>query len=114
MFPHSAGTPIFEKTPIGVMRNLVEVGCIKPEALEIMASFWRNVNIDFDTHWQDIRKLNSDFFTELDNNKLLQGDPVFLIDHWLFPLYPLDLSLERVNREELKKIQNDYYSSEGY
>lgn len=41
----------------------------------------------------------------MESNGLLRDDPNFLIDHWLFPLYSIDLSLKKVNRQELREIQ---------
>lgn len=95
--------------PLTEAPNLVvaleETRCTSLAGLKICAEEWDGVEIDHDTHWQVVAKINR---TILD--RLRQHDPAFeadgqdrrrVLDHWTFPLTGLDLRMDPVVRAEL-------------
>jgi AbiV family abortive infection protein len=100
---------LIEPKVLEVARTLKECGCTTPQALKEMADIWRPVQMTGDSHWQDLRKLNSGFLQKMKEAGLLIEQPAEtynkIINNWLFPLYSIDLSLVCVDRQELKGRQ---------
>lgn len=90
---------------LAVSRGLKAIGCTTTKALSLLADFWKDIEMNESFHWQDLRRLNDTFFLKMKAEGLLREDPRFLIDHWLFPVYSLDLSLKKVDKLELRAIQ---------
>lgn len=104
-----------EITPdiIKLVYAMADCGFFKKESIKIIANYWRSIEINDDLHWQLIREYN-DYTLQLLNEKdLLNDQPkykyVLIKDRWFFPLYQLDMKIEKVNKNELRKIQEQYY-----
>ena len=92
---------------IEVSRDLKIVGCTAIGALSLLSEFWKNIKLDESFHWQELRKLNKAFFLEMEATGLLRNNPEFLIDHWLFPVYSIDLSLKKLRNKNCVKFKNN-------
>ena len=97
--------PELKRNVLKVSQALQDVGCTTPESLSLMLEFWKDIEMKESFHWQELRKLNISFFEKMESMGLLLDNPNFLIDCWLFPIYSIDLSLIKVNKQELREIQ---------
>jgi len=115
---------------------LKNYGFAKAEALEQIASKWRSVNdvftktkpinlnkgtilnSDVFTKSRDLRKLNEETLTDLKNKGLLEKQPQktydYIIEYWSFPLYSLDLRERKVNKSDLRNIQERWSPPSSY
>lgn len=79
-----------------------DTGCTSPEALQLIAKFWRPIEMSPNFKWMKLRELNYQTLKILDENKLLREQPqsVFnrIVDIWPFPMYSLDLQLQKGNQ----------------
>ena len=87
-------------------------GLTHPEALPLVASHWRGLSLNLSTPWTQVLETNEKTLETLDNCGLLRPRPesVYstIINDWLFPLFPLDLSEIQVDPKELRKKQSQW------
>ena len=92
-----------------LMNALDDVGCLAPRALEVMAGTWRPVTVDDGFSWDALRELNLTTLKRMKDKGVLANQAQELtntiVNEWLFPLYPLDLRKERVDKSELTRLQ---------
>lgn len=92
---------------------LSECGFFKEESLKLIAEYWRSITINDDTNWQSIREYNDHTIQLLNQNSLLEDQPKYMFvtikDRWFFPLYLLDMRIAKVQKGELRKIQDEYH-----
>ena len=87
-----------------------EVGGTSPEALAAIAKKWRTILMTDDFHWANLRKLNVETLELLQSNGYLKEvDSEYyttIVEKWLFPLYDLDISLEKTDKGKLKRVRD--------
>lgn len=63
-----------------------------------------------DFHWVNLKKLNIETLELLQSNGYLKevGSEYYttIIEKWSFPLYDLDISLEKTDKGELKRVRD--------
>lgn len=88
---------------------LRDVGISSPDALAVVAEYWRPLQIGLEMTWMQLRHLNDETLKCLESRSLLKEredrDYQEIIDYWPFPLYPLDVSLLRVDVAALRERQ---------
>lgn len=101
--------PMTELPGLRIASALDELGFTTPEALAVIAKQWRSAPMTDDFHWSHLRELNIKTMEDLASRRLLHDEPSevsqVVIDEWLFPLYSLDMTPIRVNKNELREIQ---------
>ena len=107
-----AGFPYHTAPVITLVRDFHALGFADARALEVVAKMWRSVKMRPEFHRRELRDLNRQTSVALENAGLLRGAPDRclrnVIDRWLFPLYSLDLSPIRVDRDHLRAVRDNY------
>lgn len=89
-----------------------DAGCTTPEALEVIADFWRPIVMEPNFTWLELRKLNYDTLKKLEDQDLLREQPrtVYstITEWWSFPMFSIDLQLVKGNESELREIQKKW------
>lgn len=78
------------------------------QSLSVIAKIWRAVEITDDLHFSELQQITKRTLKELGNKGLLNQDDEamsIVTDHWLYPLYPLELGLDKVDRNALREAQ---------
>jgi AbiV family abortive infection protein len=92
-----------------LVNALNDAGCLVSAALEVIARIWRPVALDDDLAWSTLRDLNSKTLEAMQAQGLwtTQADEAsgVIINEWLFPLYSIDLRRERVDKNQLRDVQ---------
>jgi AbiV family abortive infection protein len=88
-----------------------QIGLLTEEGLVATRTVWDGVVVDDTTHWVDFRPLNiavieklasgSRRYTTEDHEALR-----FVVEHWIFPLTSLDLTLAKVDRSDLEEARD--------
>lgn len=109
------GNTIFCRTPTDVLElvnALNKVGCTKPDALKVIAFKWRTVKMSDNFSIDRLRELNRETLEDLEKNGFLYGQPkkvyTTIVNYWLFPLYSLDLRVQKVDQSALRNIQKQW------
>lgn len=94
------------------------IGITRESALALVAGLWRAVLMDDTVKWPALRGFNVRTLEILEEKGLLRTRPNVVYqrvaDHWLFPLFPLDLQELPVNPEHLREEQRDWYPPGWY
>lgn len=97
---------------LDIITALNNAGCSTSDALRTIADIWRSVEIRDDFPIHDLEKINLETLNALKEKELLidQPDRVYqtIIRGWFFPLYSHDLSLKKVKKTDLRKIQDEW------
>ncbi len=87
-----------------VARALHAVGCTTPQALELIATTWRPVQVGDDFTLMELREVNQRTLEAMGQRGLLRErlEETFrlIIQEWPFPLYSADLKMTRVTNED--------------
>ena len=105
-----------EKTPlvsnstpavIEVARALHEVGVTAASALAVVAEVWRSAKLRPETSVHELMYLNRRILETLHDRGLLAAAPdevyQFVVCRWPFPLWPLDLRVRKVEKQQLRE-----------
>jgi len=91
---------------------LGDAGCLSSPTLAIMADVWRPLSMDDDLLWSSLREWNIKMLERMEQKKLLKTTESatydLIVNEWLFPLYPLDLTKERIDKNGLRDIQQQW------
>jgi len=91
---------------------LGDAGCLSSAGLALIAEVWRSIFIDDDFSWDSLHERNVKMLEHMEQKNLLKtkGDDVrgVIVNEWLFPLYPLDLTKERVDKNGLRDLQQQW------
>lgn len=98
------------KDPVVRLVNaLSDVGCLLSPALDIIAQIWRPLVLDDDFSVFTLRDWNAKTLEIMNQRGVLraQADEVYavIVNQWLFPLWPLDLRKNPVDKSSLREIQ---------
>ena len=92
-----------------LVNALNDAGCLVAAALEVIARIWRPVALDDDLTWSTLRELNFKTLEamQVQGLRTSQADEAsgIIVNEWLFPLYSLDLRKERVEKSQLRDVQ---------
>jgi len=92
-----------------IARALRDAGFNNPDALALIAEFWRPIPITDNLTWNELREYNCQTLNKLESKNLLHtsSKSIFskIIDKWLFPLYCIDLGIVLVDKSRLRDIQ---------
>jgi len=103
--------PPYQPNIIKLVTSFNKIGLSNPNSLELIAYKWRPILIDKDFLWVKLCEINIDTLKILKQNKLIskadKSDIKNIIELWLFPLYSIDLNLIKVNKNDLKAIQQN-------
>lgn len=109
------GLPLMRRAETPVLRllnALSEAGCLSSSSLDTIAEVWRPTTIDDDLSWPDLRELNFKTLEVMEQRGVLktQADEVcsVIVNEWSFPMYPLDLRKERVDKNGLRQVQQQW------
>ena len=99
--------------PVQLAEALYNLGVATTEALSVVANTWRQVIINDQLSWKDLRQLNQQTLIELQSKGFLCKQPaetsVMVIDRWQFPLYDVDLDVIHVDKSALRERQESYW-----
>ena len=91
---------------------LHQVGLTTPDGLSVMAEIWRQIEITPDLTSGELQEHNQRTLEALDNKSLLKEAPdetySNVMQRWLFPLYLLDLRVKKIEKSELREIQEQW------
>lgn len=98
------------KNPVLRLVNaLSDVGCLLSPALDIIAQIWRPLVLDDNFSAITLRDWNVKTLEAMDQRGVLRArtDEVYavIVSQWLFPLWPLDLRKDPVDKSSLREIQ---------
>ena len=98
---------------VGSMRR---IGLLSVVGLEATRETFEGVVIDDCMHWQDLQPLNIKVLQKLVDAGRITNDAVedarYVVEHWIFPLTSLDLTLEKVDPAELKQARDAWLARE--
>jgi hypothetical protein len=119
LFPpeYEEDTPIILQgvTPpsVQIAEALYNLGVATAEALSVVANMWRQVVLNDQLTWKDLRKLNQQTLRNLESKGLLCEQPAettaMVVDRWQFPLYDFDLDVIHVDKSALRERQESYW-----
>lgn len=103
---------VSEPAALRSARSLFGVGLSCGGALRVVAEIWRRWPVEATTHWTELRRMNYRTLEALESVRLLGaesgGTYSWVVDEWQFPMYGLDLSLNRVSLEALREEQRNW------
>lgn len=95
-----------------LMGALHRVGATTADGLRVVAEVWRPFEPGPGTRADELERLNLRTLETLEERGLLAVDESetteLIIDRWLFPLWPLDLRKNPVDRAALREIQSNW------
>ena len=116
--PHVIGTSYLTPAAIDLARTLHRAKATTPEGLSIVAEVWRPVEVRNEMRWlTEQRELNRKTLVELENRGLVPASTQIdgeIWDNWVFPLWPLNLQVCRVDKEKLQEQLSPCDSRSSY
>jgi AbiV family abortive infection protein len=95
-----------------VASALQNAGFTSSKALRCSAEIWRSVRLHDEFRWADLRDLNIKTIEKLRKRELLsknaQKSIGIILQKWTYPLYGVNISLQKVDKNELDSIRNQY------
>ena len=97
---------------IDLARALHQVNATTPRGLSVVAEVWRPVDIHPDMHITELIELNGRMLKVLENRGLLSPalTEVYSVvrNKWIFPLWPLDLRILKVEKKTLRETRSQW------
>ena len=101
-----------------ICQALHKTGMTTPSGLAVVAKIWRPVNVCPELRWDEVVAKNRETLKELERTGLLtseRGDAyATVVERWPFPLYTLDLHAKEVDRNKLRKEQQQWSTDQPY
>lgn len=92
------------------------LGFATSSGLQRVADVWRGVDLDDSMRWLMAHDLNHQTIVSLADagvsERATQADARLVVDHWLFPLYSLDMSPVEESLEELRQLRESWTARE--
>jgi AbiV family abortive infection protein len=102
----------FEPLALKMAKVLSDVGLATAIGLSVVAQIWRPAPLDMKTSWSEFRDLNLRTLEALETEKVLLEQPSeaysWVINHWQFPMYDLDLRSIPVDMEVLREQRRNW------
>ena len=111
---HAGPTFSYPPTPpiINLARALYQANATTPEGLSVVAEAWRSVNVRADMRITELIELNWRTLEVLENRGFLSPALTevytFLRNKWIFPLWPLDLRVLKVEKKTLRETRSQW------
>jgi len=101
----------YQPSPLSISRLLHDAGWTSAPTLSLIASLWRPAKLDLATQWNVIFELNQQTSDLIEKNGLLKDAAAnaSVVNKWQFPMYALDLTLDKVKPEVLRDKRDSYY-----
>lgn len=110
---------IHHSLSFNLINALHTTGCTSSDGLKVIASKWRPIEIKDDMSCDKLKDINQDILVELSEHGLLHniGNEFNILTRcWLYPLYPLDLSMKKMVLEKIQseadKVSEDFLERE--
>ena len=112
--------PFDHPSPSSVVVQLVaamrHIGLLTEDGLAAIRAVWDNVAVDDTLHWMELRPLNLEVVERLAVNRRYvdEGHAAvrFVVDHWLFPMTNLNLTMVKVSVADLKRKQERWLANQ--
>lgn len=100
--PASAAVPL--------VSALSRIGLLEEQGFDLTREVWDGVVVDDRLRWLEIRKINVEIVNRVAQHSGLKVDVEadreaarFVVEHWIHPLFSLDLALAKVDPQDLKQ-----------
>ncbi len=102
--------PFAFPAPTSIVVQLVaamhRIGLLTEHGLDVTCRTWKGVVVDDTMHWSDLKPLNIEVLNRLDKEGRASAEDVhYVLEHWIFPLTSLDLSLAKVDLADLQRAR---------
>ena len=103
------------RTPsvIELARALCQTNATTSDGLSVIARIWRNVDVRDDMQFGELKRLNRRTLEALNDRGLLapvsDQVQVTVVNHWIYPLWTLELRMLRVEKKELLEEKQRWY-----
>ena len=101
---------------VQLVANMRRIGLLTVAGLEATRQAFDGVLIRDSTHWQDLRPLNIKVIEKLGESGRITADEMeavrYVVEHWIFPLTSLDLTLEKVEPADLQRVRDHWLARE--
>lgn len=117
MFDEPFSSPAPPSTVVELTAAMRQIGLLTSEGLAATRAVWDGVVVDDPMHWADLRPLNIAVIEKLvsDGRPYTTEDHDALrcvVEHWIFPLTSLDLTLAKVDRSDLQRARDRQLAAE--
>jgi hypothetical protein len=107
MFDEPFNSPVPPSMVVELTAAMRQIGLLTSEGLAATRAVWDGVVVDDTMHWADLRPLNITVIEMLASGGrqyTTEHDDVLgcVVEHWIFPLTSLDLTLTKVDRSDLQ------------
>ncbi|WP_327038951.1 hypothetical protein [Micromonospora maris] len=112
MFDEPYRFPAPPSVAVQLVAAMYRIGLVSHAGLEATGKVWQGLTVDDTTHWTQMRPHNVAVVERLAAKGLIPDNEEgwhaarFVCDHWSFPLYSLDLDMEKVAIAELQRARN--------
>ena len=103
------------RTPsvVELVRDLYQTNATTSDGLSVIAEIWRNVDVRDEMRFDELKRLNRRTLEALNDRGLLtpvlDQVQVSVENHWIYPLWTLDLRMLEVDKKELLEEQQGWY-----
>ena len=102
--------PMISPTVVRLIAAMRHIGLLTTEGLSATRAVWDGVVVSDTMHWSELRTVNiavvEHLATVTGREYATKEDRValaYVVDHWIFPLSSLDLTISRVKLDDLKR-----------
>lgn len=103
-------SPMMPSTVVPLIAAMRNIGLLTTQGLSATRAVWDNVVVSDTMHWSELRTVNIAVVEHLATvtgreyaTKEDRVDLAYVVDHWIFPLSSLDLTIARVEVDDLKR-----------
>lgn len=115
-------TPFSYPAPASTVVELVaamrRIGLLTEKGLAATRNVWDGVFVDDSLHWSDLQPLNVAVLDEIipgdwtnTSQEVVQAVR-YVLEHWIFPLTSLDLTLGKVDIADLQRVREQWLTNE--
>ena len=102
---------------VDLVRALRQTNATTSEGLSVIAEVWRDIDVPDEMRFDELESLNRRTLETLNERNLLAPGSiqaqVTVENHWIYPLWSLDLRKLRVEKKELLEAQQQWHP-DGY
>jgi hypothetical protein len=110
--------PAPTSVPVQLIAAMRRVGLLTEEGLSATRRVWDGVVVEDSMHWSELRPLSIAVLDELVEQglDLRESDNIeaarYVLEHWIFPLTSLDLTMAEVDIQDLKRRRDRWLAAE--
>lgn len=92
------------------------IGLLTPVGCRVTQAVWTGQTVKDDLHWSKVRPLNIEVVNRLKapDTEEIQEAAHIIVNHWIFPLFTLDLDLINVKVSDLVQERDRYLASDAW